>query len=110
MRRIGIVAGDHVISERPQAIRIVAGREKLERADPDMALGDAGEHGAGQRRFAEHRLPRRHHGERPRGRDAERVHALADEVFAHDRPQCGAAIGGAGKRGAAGALQLDVAA
>ncbi len=38
------------------------------------------------------------------------MHRLADDVFAQDRPERGAAVAAAGERGRAGTLQLDVAA
>ena len=71
--------------------------------------GDAGEHGAGQQRLARDLLAGRDDGERPRGRDAERVHRLADHVLAQHRPDRGLAVAAARERRAAGALEVQVA-
>ena len=37
------------------------------------------------------------------------MHRFADEIFAQDRPQCGAAVSAPGERRSARALQLDIA-
>ena len=49
-------------------------------------------------------------GERSRGRNAQRRHRLADDIFAQDRPKRSPAIAAAGKWRRSGALELDVAA
>ena len=50
-------------------------------------------------------LRRCRHRERPGGGDAERVHRLADNVFAQHRAEGGLAVAAARKRGAARALE-----
>ena len=82
--------------------------EILERADADMAGRDAGQHGARQHASRDGRAPRRHGGQRARGRDAERRHRLADDVFAQDRAQRGAPVAAAREGSPPGALELDV--
>ena len=107
---VRVVPGDDVIGQPPHALGIAARREILEGADADVAGGDAGQHGAGQRHLAHHMLARDHGGERARGGNAERGHRLADDVFAQHRAERGAAVAAARKRRRAGALELDVAA
>ena len=97
--------GDERLDVRPFA----RGGGPLEGADADMAGGHPRQHRAWERSVVAHDLlAGRGHGEAAGGRDAERVHGLADDVFAQHRPERGAAIAAAGKRRAAGALELDV--
>ena len=109
-RSLRIVAGDGVVGEGADAVRITAGGEVLEGADADVAGGDAGEDGAGLDRVADDGLPGGDGGEGAGGGHAERVHGLADEVLAQDGAEGGAAVSAAGERGGAGALQLDIVA
>ena len=109
-RDLRIVSFDDVIGQPSHALGIAACREILERADADMAGGDAGKHGAGQQGLAHHVLACDHGGERSRGRDTERRHRLADDVFAQHRTERGAAVATARKRRRARPLELDVAA
>ena len=74
--RFGVVAGNDVVGEVPDRIHVSAGGEELEGADADMAGGDAGEDGAGQRHFTADRLAGRDSRQRPGGGDAERVPSL----------------------------------
>ena len=105
-----IMARDDVIGEPPHAVGIATRREILERSDPDVACGDAGENGAGQRRFAHHAFAGDHGSKRARGRNAERCHRFADDIFAQHRTECRAAIAAARKRGRTRTLELNVAA
>ena len=105
-----IVPRDHVIGEPPHAFGVAARREILERSDPDVAGGDAGEDRAGQQRLAHDVLAGHDRGERTRGRNAQHRHRLADDVFAQHRAERGAAIAPARKRRRARALELDVTA
>ena len=107
---VRIVPGDDVVGEPADRVGVAADGEELEGADADMARGDARQHRAGQRGLADDVLAGDDGGERARGRDAEREHGLADDVFAQHRPERGAAVAAAGERGAARALELDVAA
>ena len=74
-----------------------------------MTGGDAGQHGARHRAVAIDGLAGRDGGQRPGGRNAERVHRLADEIFAQHRPQRRAPVAAPRERRSARALQLDVA-
>ena len=106
----GIVAGDGMVREHTQALDIAPSGEELERADADMARRDAGEDGPGQHRLTDHPLPGRDRGEGAGGRNAERVHRLADEILAQHRPERSATVAPARKRRRARTLELDVAA
>ena len=94
----------------PHAVGVAARGEELEGADADMARRHAGQHRAGQHGLAHHVLAGDNGGERARGRDAQREHGLADDVFAQHRSERGAAVAAARKRRRAGPLELDVAA
>ena len=74
-----------------------------------MAARDAGEHGPRQRRLALDGAPGGHHGQRPGGRDAERVHGLADDVLAKHRPDRGETVAAARERRGARPLEVKVA-
>ena len=108
--QIGIVARDRVLGELAHPLDVAARGEELERADADVAGRDAGQHRAGQHRLAHHRLAGRDDRERARGRDAERVHRLADQHLAQHRPDRRLAVAAARERRAARALERDVAA
>ena len=79
---VGIVTDNRVVREAPQEHGITIGRCVLERPDAQMARGNSGEHRAGQHGAPLDLLAGRHHGQRPRGADAERVHRLAHQVLA----------------------------
>ena len=55
-----------------------------------------------------HRLPCGHHGQAPSGRNAERVHRLADDVFPQHRPERGAPVTAPGEPRLSCPFQLDV--
>ena len=105
-----VMPRDRIVRERPDAVGILAGGEILEGADADVAGGDAGDDGAGQVGLADHGFAGRDGGQRPRGGDAEGVHGLGDQIFPENGAERGAAVPAAGEGGAAGALELDVAA
>ena len=108
---VGQVPGDGVVDEAPEQVDVARGGRVLERADAQVAGGDAGEHGAGQHaRVASDALTRGDHGERAGGGDAERVHGLADDVLAQHRSHGRLAVAAAGETGASGALQVQVVA
>src|SRR3979411_806214 len=94
----------------PHALGIAARREILEGSDANVAGRDAGEHGPGQRRLAQHALAGHDSGERSPGWDSKRRHRLADDVFAQHRTERRAAIAPARKWRRAGPLELDVTA
>ncbi len=96
-----------VIRERPRRFLVVP-RGPLHGADADVARGHAREHRALEHALAIHGLPRRHHGQAPGGRDAERVHRLADDVFPQHGPERGAPIAAAGEPRLPCPFQLNV--
>ncbi len=104
------MAGDGVVGQLLEFCRVAAGGEELECADPDVAGGDASEHGPGQRGFAVDGFAGGGGGEGAGGGHAERVHRFAQDVFAQDRTHRRLAITAPGEGGAAGAFELDVAA
>jgi hypothetical protein len=108
LRRSRVVAGDGVIGEAPQQVYVPRGPGVLEAAHAQMAARDPGENGSGLHRLAVHRAARCHHREGPCGGDAQRVHGLAHDVFPQHRAHHGPAVTVTGKRGAPGALQMDV--
>ena len=61
-----------------------------------------------QHRLPIDRLARLHHGQAPGGRNAERVHRLADDVFPQHRPERGAAVTPAGEPRLPCPFQLNV--
>ena len=110
-RRIGelrVVPRPRVVRQRPRRPRVLVRRRPLHGADADMARGNAREHCALEHRLAIHRLARRHHGEAPGGRNAERVHRLADDVFPQHRPERGAPVTAAGEPRLPCPFQLNV--
>ena len=100
-RQLRIVPRDDMIGEPAQRVGVLARGEILEGADADVARGDAGQHRARQHGLAHHVLARCHGGERARGRNAQREHRLADDVFAQHRSERRAAVAAAGERGGA---------
>ena len=111
LRRIGelrVVPRPRVVRQRPQRRLVVVRRRPLHRADADVARGHAREHGALEHRLAIDRLARRHHGQAPGGRNAERVHRLADDVFPQHRPERGAPVTAAGEPRLPCPFQLNV--
>ena len=110
MRQIGVVPADYVIRQPPHALCIATRRKILEGSDTNVAGRDAGENSARQRRLPQYALAGHDRGKRARGRNAKPRHRLADNVFAQDRAERGAAVAAAGKRRRAGPLELDVAA
>ena len=105
---VGVVAGDGVVGERAQHVPVAARGGVLERAHPQVARGDPAEHRTRQRPLALHRLAGGDDRERPRRRDAEPVHRLADDVLAQHRAHRGPAVAAAGERRAPGPLQVQV--
>ena len=103
----GIVAVDHVIGQRRQAVQIASRRPVLERAKAHEAGRHARDDGGGFHGLAVHRIVRRHQAQRARRRDAQAMHGLAGQVFAHRRAQHRAAVAHARIRRHAGALELQ---
>ena len=105
----GIMAVDDIVGESPDRFDIAPRCEILERADPNMARGDPRQHRARQRAVPVDALSDRRRGKRPRGRDPQRVHGFAHQVFAQHWTQSRAAVAAAGESCPAGAFQLKIA-
>ena len=106
---LGEVTINDVVGKTFDGFLVAARGEILEGSDPDVAGCDAGQHSSGQLAVAINRFAGRDSRQRPSGRNSERMHRFADEIFAQDRPQRGAAVSAPRKRRPARALQLDVA-
>ena len=98
-----------MIGEASQQLDVAGQRGVLEAPDSQVTAGDADEYGAGQHRFPLDRTSGAHHRERARRRNAQRVHRLADDVFAQHRSHRGQAVATACERRAARPLEMDVA-
>jgi hypothetical protein len=105
-----IVAFEDVVGEGGQSLHVLTGVEVLERAHADVAGGHAGEDRAGVGALAPDRLAGGDRRQRAGGGNAHRVHGLGDHELAQHGANPGAAVAHAGEGGAAGALELDVAA
>ncbi len=103
------MAGDGMVGQRPQRLDVAARGEELEGADADVARRHARQHRARQRRLAHHRLTGRHGRQRSRGRNAERRHRLADDVFAQHGTQGRPPVAAARERCRPRAFELNVA-
>ena len=116
-REIGLPLGsdlremalDHVIGKLAHAVDVAARGEELEGADAHEARRHSRQYRSRQRTLPVNRLARGDRGECARRRNAERVHGLADQVFAQHRTERRASITAARIGGSAGTLQLDVA-
>ena len=97
-----------VVGQRAQGVQVIMRRGVLEGPDADVAGGDAGQHRPGQDFLAHDLLARRGDRKAAGGRDAERVHRLADDILPQHRPESGPAIPAARIRRAARAFQLDI--
>ena len=97
--RFRVMAGNHVVGEVAERIHVCTDGEVLEGADADVAGGNAGEDGAGQRHFTAHGLAGRDSRQRPRGGNTKCCHRFADDVLAQDRPKRCAAVAIAGEGG-----------
>ncbi len=87
-----IMTIDHVVGEQSNSLDVVARGEVLKRAHAHEARGHARQYRSRQRFFPEHRLAGGDRGKRARGRNAERVHGLADDIFAQYRTERGAPV------------------
>ena len=105
----GMVPGDRVVGEPPHQIDVAGGRGVLEAAHPQVAARHPREHGSRQQRLAVDRATRGHDGQRPGGGNAQRVHRLADDVFAQHRADRGQAVAAARERRGARTLEMEVA-
>ena len=103
-----VVPSNDVVGKDPDGLGVPARGEILEGPDAHMTARHAGEHGPGQIGLAVDGLAGRHRSERARGRDAERVHALADDVLTQDRPEPRPPVAGTRKGRAPGTLELNI--
>ena len=108
---VGVVAGDGVVGERAQRR---PGRRARRRTGTCRPAGGSRRPGRAPRRAATvsrtHLLAGGDDRQRPRGRDPERVHRLADQVLAQHRADRGLAVAAAGERRAPRSLEVQVAA
>ena len=103
-----IMPGDRVVGQRLYCVPIALRGEILERSNPDVARRDAGEDRTGQGRLPLHHLARGDGGQGPGGRDAERMHGLAKDVFPQHRAYRRPPVPAARERRPARSLELDV--
>ena len=107
---VRMVAGDRVVGEALQEIRILVAGRVLERADAQVAGGDPHEDRPRQGRFTSDRIAGRDDGERSGRGDAERVHRFADHVLAQHRADGGLAVSAASERRTTRSLEVHVTA
>jgi hypothetical protein len=86
MPGIGEVAIDYVIGQTFDGFQVAACREILKGSDADVTRCDAGQYGPSQLTVAIHGFTGRDGRQRPCGRNSERMHRFANEIFAQDRP------------------------
>ena len=94
---------------KSDGFKVAACREILKGSDADVTRRDAGQHGSRYLPVAINGFTGRDGRQRPCGRNSERMHRFANEIFAQDRPQCGAAVSAPRERRSSRALQLDIA-
>ena len=99
---------DRVVRQDAQRIGVADRGKEFESADANVTGRDAREDRAGKRLSTENRFAGGGHCETARRRDAERVHGLADEIFAQHGAECGTAIAAARIGRGAGTFQLDI--
>ena len=73
---------DHILGEAFNSFHVVARGEILEGPDADVTRRDPGQYRPGQRAVTKDTFTRQDGGQRPRRRNAERMHRFADEIFA----------------------------
>jgi hypothetical protein len=114
-RRLGVrgrrvVARDRVVDQAAQQAGVAGRPGVLEAPDAQVAAGHASEHRPGQHRLAPDPATGRDDGQRPRRRDAQRVHRLAHDVLAQHRPDRRQPVPAAREGRASRALEVQVAA
>ena len=102
------VMSNHIVRQLLHLFRLAAVVPVLEVAEAHVALGDAHQHRATLRGFAPHRRVAGDDRERPGAGNAEVMHCLAGEVFAHRGAHHRPAIAHARVRRQPGALQMPV--
>ena len=103
------MAGDRVVGDAAHRGGVEMRGRVLERAHPQVAGGDSGEHGAGQHGVAYDRIAGGHHREGAGGGNPQGVHRLAHQVLAQHRADRGLAVAATSERGAAAALEVQIA-
>ena len=102
------VLRDDVIGERADVLKLTAIVEDLERAEAHVTRREAQQSCRGLCRLALHRLVTADDAQRPRRRDAERVHRFAAQILAYRRAQDRAPVEAARVRRRACALQMQI--
>src|SRR3954452_21649607 len=112
VQRVLLPDSDERWRDRPRAaqLRHRPAREVLERAHSNMAPGDARQHGAGKKALPDYFFARQNRSKRPCGRNAERGHGFADNVFSQHWTKRRPPIPIPRERRAARAFQLYVTA
>ena len=100
---------DHVAREAFNGLDVAARGEILEGPDADVTRCDAGQAAPGIGRSRKTPSPVKTAASARVVGIPQRMHCFADEIFAQDRPQCGAAIAPPGERCWPRTLQLDIA-
>ena len=97
-----VMAGNGVIQQGAQLVRLAACGKELKTSDPNMARRHPRHDGTRQRAsVAPHCLAGRHHGQRASRRNAHRRHRLGNHIFAQHWANGRLAIPAARKRRAA---------
>ena len=109
IEELRVVPGQDIVREKAHRLGITPRGEILEGSDPDMAGGDAREHGARKHRLAENGLAGRHGGERAGCRDPECRHRFADDIFAENRTDRRSAVAATRERCSPRPLKMDIA-
>src|SRR5438477_12612393 len=99
-----------MIGSSSNALGVAAGRKILERPDPNVAGSNPRQHSAWERRLTYYAFAGNDGGKRSRGRNSERRHRLADDIFAQNGPERGAPIATARAWRRSRSLALDIAA
>ena len=104
----GVMPSNDIVGKAPDGIGVPSRGKILESTDAHMAARHAGEQGPGKFGLPVDGLACGNRGERARGRDAQRVHALTDDVLPQNWPEPGPPVARTRKGCAPGTLELDI--
>ena len=108
LQELRIEAFDDVVGERLELGQLVAMVEELEGAEAHVRRSDSRKHGGRFGPLPVDELVAAGDGERASGRNAERVHRFAAQIFANRRAQHRAPVGEPRVGGHAGAFELPL--
>ena len=106
--KLRIMTRNGIVEQRLQAVLVAPCGKMLKRADAQMACRHPGQHGAGMDLLADNHFTGGGDCQAAGCWDTERVHRLADRIFADHRAKGCTAIATARERRRAGTLELDV--